>query len=825
MTKESSTQKSLGSFLGSFILKPLVFLFGVGVCFALLGILAIQLTWTSLPDLKAMTEYRPRLPLYVYSADNKLIAEYGDERRNVFNLKEIPLIMRHAILAAEDDGFYSHGGVDWMGVGRAALTNLLSGAKMQGASTITMQVARNFYLSADKKFTRKFYEVLLTYKIEKNLTKDQILELYMNQIYLGHRSYGFAAAARTYFGKALSEVTIAEAATLASIPKSPSRTNPRTNLKATIARQHYVLNRMLELKYITKEQFDQAIAEKLEVRGAKAQNNADNDKIATYGQYVAEVARQLMYTQYGDNLYSRGFKVYTTVRSDDQKAAYEAVRNGLLTYTRRKPYTGPAAQLDLPEGIENNPEALDKVIQDMQEQHPDSDDIIAVLVISANKNKVVAMRSSEERFELTGDALKNARRSLADNISPSRKIKRGSVIYLEQINGQWSIINLPLVQGALVALDPHDGAIKAMIGGFDFKLGKFNRVTQAWRQPGSTFKPFIYAAGLERGITPETQISDQPFILEPQYTGGKVWRPKNAGNTYADSLTLRQGLYKSKNMVSIRILEAVGADYAFNFISRLGFDPQHQPPKGAYLTMALGAGGVTPLQMAAAYAVFANGGYRVNPYLIDYVQDINIQSGDAVTVMKAKPILAGDEKNRVMDARTAYVMNDILRGVARFGTAARASATLKRTDIAGKTGTTNRSVDAWFAGFTPKLVAITWLGFDQPVSLGVGETGGGAAMPIWINFMSQVLKNTPVTPLDKMPAGLSKIGNNFYYDEFPPERAISAIGLNGGGTGFDTGESFDSNTLIPISPKHRSNDAIGNLIQSLNPTGGSPIHF
>lgn len=824
MTKESSNPKSRGSFFGRFILKPLVFLCGIGVCFVLLGILAVQLTWTSLPDLKAMTEYRPRLPLYIYSADKKLIAEYGDERRNVLNLQEIPMVMRHAILAAEDDSFYSHGGVDWMGVGRAALTNLLSGAKTQGASTITMQVARNFYLSADKKFTRKFYEVLLTYKIERNLTKDQILELYMNQIYLGHRSYGFAAAARTYFGKPLSEVSIAEAAALASIPKSPSRTNPRTNLKATLIRQHYVLNRMLALNYITKEQYDQAIAEKLEVRGLKTPSDKDDSKITTYGQYVAEMARQLMYTQYGDSLYGRGLKVYTTVRSDEQKAAYEAVRNGLLAYTRRKPYTGPAAQLDIPDGIENNPEELDKIIQDIREQHPDSDDIIAVLVLSADKNKVVAVRSSEERFELTGDALKNARRSLANNVSPSRKIKRGSVIYLEQLNGHWSIINLPLVQGALVALDPNDGAIKAMIGGFDFNFGDFNRVTQAWRQPGSTFKPFIYAAGLERGITPETQISDQPFVLEPQYTGGKAWRPKNYGNSYSPSLTLRQGLYKSKNMVSIRILEAVGPDYAFDFISRLGFDPKRQPPKGAYLTMALGAGSVTPLQMAAAYAVFANGGYRVNPYLIDYVQDINLQSGDAATIMKSSPLKAGDEKNRVIDARTAYVMNDLLRGVARSGTAARASATLKRTDLAGKTGTTNRSVDAWFAGYIPNLVAISWLGFDQPTSLGDRETGGGAALPMWISFMSKALKGIPVASTGKIPEGLSKVGDNYYYDEFPSDKAIASIGL-GSGLNFGSDGTISSENLTPITPKAQNNDAIGNLIQSLNPTGGPPIRF
>ncbi len=834
MTTESSTPKNRGSFFSRFILKPFVFLLGVGVCFVLLGILAVQLTWTSLPDLKAMTEYRPRLPLYIYSADKVLLAEYGDERRNVLNLQEIPMVMRQAILAAEDDSFYQHGGVDWMGVGRAALANITSGAKMQGASTITMQVARNFYLSSDKNFTRKFYEILLTYKIEQNLTKDQILELYMNQIYLGHRSYGFAAASRTYFGKPLSEVTLAEAAALASIPKSPSRVNPRTNLEATQVRQNYVLNRMLTLNYITPEQFEQAKAEKLIVRGM--QKDANETKIARHGQYVAELARQLMYTQYGDNLYGRGLKVYTTVHSNEQQAAYQAVRTGLLNYTRRKPYTGPAAQLDLPTNIENDSEKIEKLLSNIREKHPDSDDLLSVLVLSATKNKVVVMRSPDEIIELTGSSLNNARRSLADNVSPSRKIKRGSVVYIEKLrSGEWSIINLPLVQAALVALDPKDGAIKAMIGGFDFNLGDFNRVTQAWRQPGSTFKPFIYAAGLERGLTPETQISDQPFVLSSRRTGGKPWTPKNYGDSYTYSQTLRQGLYKSKNMVSIRILEAVGPEYSAAFLERLGFDMNRQPPKGAYLTMALGTGSVTPLQMASAYAVFANGGFRVNPYIIDYVEDVNVQnnSAQAVVIMKTTPLKAGDEKNRVMDARTAYVMNDIMRGVARSGTAASASKSLGRSDVAGKTGTTNRSVDAWFAGYTPQLVAVTWLGFDQPTSLGDRETGGGAALPIWINFMSKALKGIPASPAPTMPAGLSKIGDNFYFKEFPMNKAIASIGLGGGGSfANNSGSSgsvqngvFNPNAVKPIAPAKRNNDAIGDLIQSFNPTGGPPIRF
>ncbi|WP_071059144.1 penicillin-binding protein 1A [Pelistega sp. MC2] len=814
-----STSPPKGSFVSRFILKPLVFLAGIAFAFLLLGILAVQLTWTSLPDLKAMTEYRPRLPVFIYSADKVLLAEYGDERRNVLNLREIPEVMRHALLSAEDDSFYQHGGVDWMGVGRAVLANLTTGAKTQGASTITMQLARNFYLSSEKKFTRKFYELLLTYKIEKNLTKDQILELYMNQIYLGHRSYGFAAASRTYFGKPLSEITLAEAAALASVPKSPSRTNPRSNLKATIVRQHYVLNRMLQLNYITKAQYDQAMAEKLVVRNMA--QDEQQEKVALHGQYVAELARQLMHTQYGNNLYGRGLRVYTTVHSDEQKAAYDAVRRGLLNYTRKRAYTGPAAQLDLPAGLENDSLKMSEFLQSMHEKHPDSGDLLSAVVLSASPNKVVVMRNPGKPIDLTGESLNYAKRSLSSKASASRIIKRGSVVYLEKLrSGAWGIINIPIVQSALVAISPEDGAIKAMIGGFDFNLGDFNRVTQAWRQPGSTFKPFIYAAGLERGITPETQISDQPFFLSARQTGSKPWTPKNAGNSYTASQTFRQGLYKSKNMVSIRVLEAVGPDFASSFVSRLGFDMDRQPPKGAYLTMALGAGSVTPLQMATAYSIFANGGYRINPYLIDYVEDINVPNGQKpIVIMKTSPAKAGDEKNRVMDPRTAYVMNDILRGIVRSGTA-RAASSLGRPDVAGKTGTTNRSVDAWFVGYTPKLVAATWLGFDQPTSLGDRETGGGAALPIWLDFMRKALVNVPVVPVGKMPDGLVKSGENFYFKEFPQGKAVATIGNISAAPSSETGKAYN-----PYKPSSPSSDPIGNLIQSFNPTGGPPIRF
>ncbi|NLY65766.1 MAG: PBP1A family penicillin-binding protein [Alcaligenaceae bacterium] len=816
MSKTTASKKeksSSGSWLGRFIMKSIVFCAGIGLCGALLAAMAIGLTWPNLPDLNAMTDYRPRIPLRIYSEDKVLLAEYGEERRNVLRFNEIPDSMKLAVLAAEDDNFYNHNGVDWSGVGRAVLANLTSGAKSQGASTITMQVARNFYLSSEKSFIRKFYELLLTYKIEDRLSKDQILELYLNQIYLGHRAYGFSAAARTYFGIPLSQISIAQSAMLAGIPKAPSRFNPKANLKRATERQHYILGRMLKLGYINQQQHDAAINEKMVIKSRDPES--PDTQFARHGQYVAELARQLMYNIYQDNVYGRGLNVYTTVHSKDQQQAYHAVRDGILNYTRRKPYPGPVDQLELPAGIEQDTEKMADFLDSVKNKYPDSDDMLIHLVLSASPNKVVAIREAGQAIELTGTELNNAKRALVAKPSSKRHIQRGSVIYLQKVKGEWTIINMPEVEGVFVAMNPETGAIEAMIGGFDFNRGDFNRATQAWRQPGSIFKPFVYAAGLERGLTPETNISDQPFYLSAAKTGSKPWTPKNYGNSYTYSLTMRQALYKSKNMVSIRILEAVGPDFAMEFISRFGFNPARHPPKGAYLTMALGAGSVTPLQMASAFSVFANGGYRVNPYIIDHVTD-----PEGRVLMKAQPAKAGDEANRVLDPRTAYVMDDMLRGVARNGTAAKAQALLKRSDIGGKTGTTNQSFDAWFAGYTPKLVGVSWLGFDQPRSLGDRETGGGAAMPIWLDYMSKALPSVPVVKQGPLPAGLAKVGNNFFYSEFPQGQAIANLGV--GGSGYAPGT--EAGSAKPATGSG-SGDAIGKLIESFNPLGGPPIRF
>mgnify|MGYP002735511763 CR=1 FL=1 len=820
--KQSPKTFGFGSFIGRFLIKTLFFGLGLAVCGLIFGTLVVSSVWPNLPNLTAMTDYRPRIPLRIYSADKILLAEYGEERRNVLRIDEFPEVMKLAILAAEDDNFYEHSGVDWRGVARAALANISSGGRAQGASTITMQVARNFYLSTEKSYLRKFYELLLTYKIEDNLTKDQILELYMNQIYLGHRSYGFSVAARTYFAKPLSEVTLAEAAVLAGIPKAPSQNNPRTNLKGALDRQHYVLSRMLRLGYIDQAQFDAAKAEEIatrSIRDLETEEAAQITQAQRQGHYVAELARQLMYLTYKDNVYARGLNVYTTIDSKDQAVAYRALRKNIMQFTRNRPYPGPEGQIDLPEGVENDNKAMEKIIYDVRQTHPNDDDLLVAVVLSSSADKVTLMRRVGEVIELTGKELNNARRALPPKPNNAKPILRGSIVYIQRFEKDgWTIVNQPAVEGAFVALDPNTGAIQSMVGGFNFNRGDFNRVTQAWRQPGSTFKPFIYAAGLERGLTPETHISDQPFVLTARQTGSKPWQPKNYGGSYTVSQTMRRALYQSRNMVSIRILEAVGADFARAYITRFGFDIRRQPQKGAYLTMALGAGSVTPLQMAGAYAVFANGGFRVNPYIIDYVLD-----PEGNEIMRAQPQKAGVESNRVLDERTAYVMNDLLHGVATSGTAARTTSTLGRKDLHGKTGTTNQAFDAWFAGYTKDLVGVAWMGYDQPRSLGSNATGGQLAMPIWIEYMQTALKGTEVKMPGPLPKGLTKVGENFYYEEFPQGKAFANLGTSGAGAGSSSGATTGGGQRFrPIQPRR---NPVQRTIESFNPTGGAPIRF
>ena len=724
-------------------------------------ILAFALAWAypGLPSIDALTDYQPKIPLRVFSAEGLLLGEFGEERRNVVSFADVPVVMKQAILAAEDDRFYQHGGVDTLGVLRAAISNITSPGRQQGASTITMQVARNFFISSEKTYTRKFYEALLALKIESSVSKDKIFEIYINQIFLGQRAYGFASAAQIYFGKPLKQISAAEAAMLAGLPKAPSAFNPVVNPRRAKTRQLYILDRMKSLGYLTSDQHAAASKETLNVK-------REVNDFPVKADFVAEMARQLALERFGDETYTRGLRIYTTIRKIDQEAAHAGLRRATLDYERRHGYRGPEAFVELKSG---NEDELDDALQDIN----DSEDLIAAVVLEATPKLVRAYRRGGEPLQISGDGLKFAASALSEKAPPNRRLRRGAIIRATQDEkGAWQIIQMPEIEAAFVSLSPDDGAVRSLVGGFDFSVNKFNHVTQAWRQPGSSFKPFIYSASLERGLTPSTVINDAPIYIDPALTGGQLWEPKNYDGKYEGPMRMRTALAKSKNLVSIRILQQITPQYAQEYVSRFGFDAEKHPP---YLTMALGAGSVTPWQMVGAYAVFANGGYRVNPYIISRITD---DSGKVLA--QAKPVKAGDESIRVIDARNAFIMNSMMNDVTRFGTAARAGATLKRADLAGKTGTTNDHVDAWFAGFQPSLVGIAWIGFDQPRKMGGQETGGVAALPIWISYMQRVLKGVPETA-PRPPEGLINAGGEWYYSEFAPgESSVQSLGLSDG---------------------------------------------
>ena len=718
---------------------------------------ALAVAYPNLPDISELSDYRPKLPLRVFSSEGTLIGEFGEERRNLTPIATIPKVMKDAVLAAEDARFYEHGGVDYKGVVRAGLANV-NRVKSQGASTITMQVARNVYLSSEKTLTRKIYEILLTFKLEHMLSKDQIFEIYLNQIYLGNRAYGFAAASEAYFGKPLQDISIAQAAMLAGLPKAPGANNPVNNPSRARGRQLYVIDRMQEAGFITADQAAVAKKEDLQLRDGQ-------DTTRLHAEYVAETVRQLMYAQYGDSTYTRGLKVYTSLVAADQAAAYKALRKGIMDFERRQIYRGPEKFVDLPA----DPKEFDEAIDDALSDHPDNGDLLSVVVLKASPKEVNAVRADGEAVQITGEGLKLPQSGLSDKAPPNIKIRRGAVIRVAKTpKNTWEITQLPEVEGAFVALDPRDGAIKAMVGGFDFNKNKFNHVTQAWRQPGSSFKPFIYSAALEKGFSPATVINDAPLFFDAGTTGGQPWEPKNYDGGFEGPMSMRRALMKSKNLVSIRILQSIGTHYAQDWITNFGFDREKHP---AYLPMALGAGSVTPMQMATAYSVFANGGYRVNPYLVTRVTDHK----DKVLVEKQPPLL--NETIRAIPQRNAWMIDSLLQSVASGGTAAKAQATLKRTDIYGKTGTTNDSLDAWFAGFQPTMAAIAWMGYDTPRKLGDRETGGGLSLPIWISYMETALKGVPVAELPP-PSGVVNVGGEWYFDDYAPGRGVASLGLD-----------------------------------------------
>ena len=748
---------------------PLLLVASTAVIAVTLVAFAAALVYPTLPSLDALTDYRPKIPLRIYSSDGKLLGEFGEERRAVITIEQTPQRMIDAILAAEDERFYQHRGVDYMGVARAALSNFVSGGVRQGASTITMQVARNFFLTKEKTLTRKFNEMLLAFKIEASLSKEQILQLYINQIYLGQRAYGFAAAAQIYFGKPLDKLTIAEYAMLAGLPKAPSRFNPIVNPKRAHSRQMYVLHRMRELGTITDAELAQAEKQPLLVR-------RDPNEFSVHAEHFTEMVRQAMYERYHDDAYTKGLRVYTTLSAKHQDAAYEAMRRGVEEYDQRHGYRGPEGYVTLPPNASE--EALEEAIQETM----DSDDLLAAVVLQASPKHLRVYRRGGDTIDIGEEGLKLGARMLGDKVNPSQRIRRGAIVRIRKdAKGHWVLAQIPVVEAAVVAVDPHDGALRALVGGFDFSRNQYNHVTQALRQPGSSFKPFIYSAALEKGFTAATIVNDAPITFTAAQTGSEPWEPHNYDGKFEGPMRLRMALVKSKNLVSIRVLQAIGPQYAQDYITRFGFDPKLHPP---YLTMALGAGNATPMQMVSAYSVFANGGYRVVPYYIERVED---SRGNVL--LKSEPKRAGENAERAIDGRNAFIMTSMMRDVVRMGTAVRAMK-LGRTDLAGKTGTTNDFVDAWFCGFNPSLVAVAWIGFDQPQTLGRNETGAAAALPIWMGYMGAVLKGVPEESFGPPPGvvtarvdpqtglrvadGAPGVNDYFYQEFLPPDQGDAA---------------------------------------------------
>jgi penicillin-binding protein 1A len=716
----------------------------------------------NVPAIDAVTDYKPKIPLRIYTADHVLIGEFGEEHRDFVPIQKIPDMMKKSLLAIEDARFYEHSGIDWIRAMGAVKTNLTRGFGSGGASTITMQVARNFFLSREKVTVRKLNEILLAYKIEKALTKDQILELYMNQIYLGQRSFGFSAAARTYFGKSLDQLSVAETAMLAGLPQNPARHNPAVNPKRARQRQHAVLKRLRELDYITEAQYQQALVEPLRV-------NTRGQEYDTHAEYVAELARQAVYTQFKDDAYTKGITVTTTILKAEQDAAYASVRRNVLTYDQRHGYRGPEARIELPADQNEREDAIVDAIQ----KRPSSDGLIPVVVTAASSRRVQVETVDGDSIEIIGAGLKFAQAGLAAGAKESIRIAPGAVIRIsKEGKGGWSITQVPQVAAAFVSVDADTGAYHAMVGGFDYNLQKFNHVTQAWRQPGSSIKPFIYSSAVEKGYAPSALILDEPLEM-PGEDAGRTWAPQNDDNVFDGPITMRRALAESKNVPSVRLLRTVTVPYAHEYLGKFGFDLARHPKN---LTLALGTGAVTPQQMAGAYAIFANGGYRIEPYLIAKIQDAN-----GAIIAEAKPPAARNEDQRVLDPRNAFVTDSMLRDVTRYGTGAQATVKLGRSDIAGKTGTTSDSMDGWFAGYGGNVVAVAWMGYDEPKSLGGKEFGATVAMPVWIDYMRVALAKRPEQER-AVPEGVVRDNDDWVYAEFAETPELKGIDIDPGAT-------------------------------------------
>ena len=729
------------------LLKISLVLAGLGLV-ALLALTAFFST--QLPDTSSLSNYQPKQPLRVLTADGVEVAGFGTERRVYKPIDQIPQLMKDSLLAVEDARFYEHGGLDPIGVARAIVANL-TGGRTQGASTITQQVARTFFLSRSRTLERKIKEALLAFKIESQLSKDQILELYMNQIYLGSRAYGFEAAAQAYFGKPLTALSAAESAMLAGLPQNPHFANPIQNFERARARQLLVLGRMRAQDVITDAQFQAAKAEKLVVR--------KRNEVDVHAEHVAEMVRQQVYAQFGEMSYTTGLNVTTTLRSAEQQAAYKALRRTLVEHSLRQVWRGPEGQETLATDLKDDDPAVAQALAD----YDDDEDLRIAIVTRASTKSVTVVLGTGEVVTIEGTGLRPAQSGLAESAAAKLRVRRGAVVRVVQQAKAWSLVQWPEAEGALVAMDPLNGDIRALVGGFDFHRNQFNHVTQGWRQPGSSYKPFIYSGAIESGMQPESLVNDAPM----ENVGD--WAPENDDGSTDGPITLRRALARSKNLVSIRLMQLLSPQGAREWVSRFGFDPERQPDN---LTQALGSGSTNPLQMAGAYSVLANGGYRVNPVLI---QKIARASGEVV--FEAKPQVL-DETLRTVPARNTFMVSSLLQEVTRSGTAAKAQAALKRPDLYGKTGTTNDVVDAWFAGYQPGVVAVVWVGYDTPRSLGTRASGSALALPAWIDYMAVALNGVPVQEVQP-PEGVVRAGDDWRYSEWAEGGFIESLGVDG----------------------------------------------
>jgi len=709
-----------------------------------------------LPPIDSLKDVQLQEPLRVYTRDGRLIAEFGEKRRTPLEFEQIPDLMVKAVLAAEDERFYQHPGVDWQGLTRAVVHLIRTGEKGPGGSTITMQVARNFFLGREKTYVRKINEILLALKIEKELTKDDILELYFNKIFLGHRAYGVEAAALVYYGARLDELSVAQIAMIAGLPKAPSRFNPIVNPDRARSRRDYVLGRMRELDAISEEDYQVAVATPVTAR-------LHGLSVEVEAPYVAEMVRVYVGDLLGADAYTAGFRVTTTIDSRLQEAANQALRKNLLAYDQRHGFRAPEFHVDL-----DDPDAsLDAVLADI----PTTAGLLPAVVVAVEDKMVTAYAKIFGEIQIPWEGLEWARAYVDENRRGPKLetaqdvVERGDVVRVQLQEDGWRMVQVPVVEGALVALDPEDGAIQSLTGGFDFYKSKFNRATQAQRQPGSSFKPFIYSAAIEHGFTAASIINDAPVVFDDPGLEA-VWRPENYSGKFFGPTRLRVALFKSRNLVSIRLLRAVGIAWAVDYLQRFGFDAERIPHD---LSLALGSGGVTPLEMATGFAVLANGGFRVTPYFVDRIEasdgslwyqadplrvcrdceDAETMARDIASAPELDEVVLADDgagesgyAPRVLSPQNAWIMNSLMRDVIKRGTGRRALR-LKRNDLAGKTGTTNDQQDAWFSGFNHKLVTTTWVGFDQLGPLGRRETGAGAALPVWIDFMRVALDGVP----------------------------------------------------------------------------------